>query len=215
MIILEKGQNAQLNLNKFHIGLGWKIREDSSSGEDFDLDVAAFMVTDKKKILSDDYLVFYNSENRVRPGNLDKIVSASEWDDNDKLRSESRPISPDKSVIGSIDNEEGGDEGDAETMDIDLSLAKPEIQEIIICVSIYHYKERHQNFGQVEDAYVRLYKSGQGDGESEYIYDLTEDFSTCASVEFCSLYRRGESWKISALGIGHKGGLEELLSKFN
>lgn len=216
MINLVKGQNAQLDLNKFHVGLGWDVREDRTSSYDFDLDVSAFMVTKDKKVPSDDFLVFYNSEKRVRPNDLTSIVNASEWSSNDKLRTESRPVSPDLSVIGSIDDEDGStsDDGDDETMDIDLSKVSPEIEEIIICVSIYKYQERKQNFGQVERAYVRLYKPGQGDGEGEYIFDLTEDYSVCASVEFCRLYRRDGAWKVQALGNGHRGGLEELVAKY-
>ena len=216
MINLVKGQNAQLDLNKFHVGLGWDVREDRTSSYDFDLDGSAFMVTKDKKVPSDDFLVFYNSEKRVRPNDLTSIVNASEWSSNDKLRTESRPVSPDLSVIGSIDDEDGStsDDGDDETMDIDLSKVSPEIEEIIICVSIYKYQERRQNFGQVERAYVRLYKPGQGDGEGEYIFDLTEDYSVCASVEFCRLYRRDGAWKVQALGNGHRGGLEELVAKY-
>ena len=206
----------QLDLNKFHVGLGWDVREDRTSSYDFDLDVSAFMVTKDKKVPSDDFLVFYNSEKRVRPNDLTSIVNASEWSSNDKLRTESRPVSPDLSVIGSIDDEDGStsDDGDDETMDIDLSKVSPEVEEIIICVSIYKYQERRQNFGQVERAYVRLYKPGQGDGEGEYIFDLTEDYSVCASVEFCRLYRRDGAWKVQALGNGHRGGLEELVAKY-
>ena len=216
MINLVKGQNAQLDLNKFYVGLGWDVREDRTSSYDFDLDVSAFMVTKDKKVPSDDFLVFYNSEKRVRLRDLTRIVNASEWSSNDKLRTESRPVSPDLSVIGSIDDEDGStsDDGDDETMDIDLSKVSPEIEEIIICVSIYKYQERRQNFGQVERAYVRLYKPGQGDGEGEYIFDLTEDYSVCASVEFCRLYRRDGAWKVQALGNGHRGGLEELVAKY-
>ena len=216
MIKIVKGQNSQLDLKKFHVGLGWDVREDRTSSYDFDLDVSAFMVTKDKKVPSDDFLVFYNSEKRVRPNDLTKIVNASEWSSNDKLRTESRPVSPDLSVIGSIDDEDGStsDDGDDETMDIDLSKVSPEVEEIIICVSIYKYQERRQNFGQVERAYVRLYKPGQGDGEGEYIFDLTEDYSVCASVEFCRLYRRDGAWKVQALGNGHRGGLEELVAKY-
>lgn len=216
MINLVKGQNAQLDLNKFHVGLGWDVREDKTSSDPFDLDVSAFMVTKDRKVPSDDFLVFYNSEMRVRPGDLTRIVSSSEWSSNDRLRKESRPVSPDLSVIGSIDDEDGSTSasGDDETMDIELSKVSPEVEEIIICVSIYKYQERKQNFGQVERAYVRLYKPGQGDGEGEYIFDLTEDYSVCASVEFCRLYRRDGAWKVQALGNGHSGGLEELVAKY-
>lgn len=224
-IRLEKGQNSQLNLDIFHVGLGWDVREDNSSNEDFDLDVSAFILTSNKKVPSDDYLVFYNSENRVRPSNLSKIISYKEWtggrdywtnEENEALRHESRPVDPELSVIGSIDDEDGStsEDGDDETMDINLSKVRKDVTEIVICVSIHKYAERRQNFGQVERAYVRLYKPGQSQSEGEYIYDLTEDFSACASIEFCRLYRKESGWKIQALGIGHKGGLEELVSKF-
>lgn len=221
---LEKGENKKLanGLSRFHIGLGWDVREDSSP-YDFDLDVSAFMIGANKKVLGDAYVVFYNSDNRLRvdaDGNLIKplkIVDASAWTDNDKMRDESRPVDPELSVIGSLDDEDGStsDDGDDETMDIDLSLVRPDVKEIVICVSIYHYAERRQNFGQVERAYVRLYRPGcERMGAEEYIYDLTEDFSADHSVEFCRLYRHNGEWKIQALGIGHKGGLEELVAKF-
>lgn len=89
------------------------------------------------------------------------------------------------------------------------------VSEIIITVSIHKYKERKQNFGQVERAYVRLYKPGQeAEGQGEFVYDLTEDFSACASIEFVRLYRHKGEWKIQATGIGHHGGLEELVEKY-
>ncbi len=225
-IKLEKGENRKLDLNIFHVGLGWDVREDNSSDEDFDLDVSAFMVGTNGKIISDDYLVFYNSEKRLKvyldgphKGELVQpisIVPDTLWSSNDKMREESRPVDPEISVIGSIDDEDGttSEDGDDETMDINLSKVRADVNEIVICVSIHKWKERKQNFGQVERAYVRLYKPGQAEGEGEYIYDLTEDFSTCASVEFCRLYKRNGDWKIQALGVGHKGGLEELVGKF-
>lgn len=197
------------------------------------------MVGANKKTLTDDYLVFCNSEKRLKVDAREverdsdgkrhwkgtknlihpmTIVSGEcNWSDNDAMRHESRPVDPELSVIGSIDDEDGqtSEDGDDEIMDIDLSKVRPDVQEIIITVSIYKYQDRRQNFGQVERAYVRLYRPGNDrEGAEDYRYDLTEDFSTCASVEFCRLYRRGGEWKIQALGIGHQGGLEELVSKY-
>ena len=215
-INLVKGENRILDMNIFHVGLGWDVNEGASQ-YDFDLDVAAFMIGTNKKIISDDHLVFYNSEKRVKPNDLNKIVLASLWSNNDEMRKESRPVDPDLSVIGSIDDEDGltSEDGDDETMDINLSKVSNVVQEIIITVSIYEYQERSQNFGQVERAYVRLYKpENEAEGKEDYRYDLTEDFSTCASVEFCRIYRYNGEWKVQALGIGHKGGLDELLSKY-
>ena len=137
-IRLEKGENHKLDLNVFHVGLGWDVREDSTSNEDFDLDVSAFMVGSDGKLPTDDYLVFYNSEKRVRPSNLSEIVSYTEWASNEDMRHESRPVDPELSVIGSIDDEDGStsEDGDDETMDINLSRVSAKVNEIIICVSM-------------------------------------------------------------------------------
>lgn len=231
-IELVKGQNAKLgqDMNIFHVGLGWDVNK-GASAYPFDLDVSAFMVGTDKKLINDHYLVFYNSEDpyRVAPEKLtepqhpDSSKYPAYTDEGGEYhsaemhwREATRPISPEYSVIGSIDDKDGetSEDGDDETMDINLSKVNPQVQEIIICVSIYDYQNRRQNFGQVERAYVRLYKPGQAEGDGEYKYDLTEDFSACASVEFCRLYRKDDSWKIQALGIGHKGGLEELVAKY-
>lgn len=192
------------------------VNEDTSQYE-FDLDVAAFMIGSNKKTLGDDYLVFYNADKRVKPNDLKTIVPSSLWSNNEDLRHESHPVDPELSVIGSIDDEDGqtSEDGDDETMDIDLNKVRPDVQEIVICVSIYEWQKRKQNFGQVERAYVRLYKPGNdADGKEDYRYDLIEDFSACASVEFCRLYRYNGAWKVQATGIAHKGGLEELVEKY-
>ena len=213
-INLVKGENHVLNMNLFHVGLGWDVNCDPNVP--FDLDVSAFMITSTGKLLSDDYLVFYNSEKRVRPNNLSTIVSYTEFSSNDRMRKESRPVDPEISIIGSLDDDTGASsrDGDDETMDINLNKVNPNISEIVICVSIDKFAERRQNFGQVERAYVRLYKPGQAEGEGEFVYDLTEDFSACTAVEFCRIYRRNGEWKIKATGVGYKGGLQELVDKF-
>lgn len=220
-IRIQKGGSTEIKLEKFSVGLGWQVREDASAKDDFDLDVSAFMVDVSGKIPTDDYLVFYNSEKRLKADENGKLLSPikivpyTEWRSNDEMRAQSRPVDPEISVIGSIDNEEGGDEGDAETIDMELSKVRSDIEKIIICVSIYDAKNRGQNFGQVENAYVRIYSEGHEEiGQEEIIYDLTEDFSTCASVEFVQLYRYNGTWKIKALGVGHHGEFDELVAKF-
>lgn len=216
-IIIDKistGQRVELSNDLYIACLGWDVNEGASQF-DFDLDVEAFMLDSDRKLVSDDYLVFYNSDLRVRPNDLQTIVHSEEWrrqggEWNEKMRSESHPIDPEKSIRGSIDEESGGEE----EVNIDLTRVRNEVQEIIITVSIYKYMERKQNFGQVENAYIKIRKASESDDNTEYRYDLTEDFSSCASVEFCRLYRHNGSWKLQAQGIGHKGGLEELVEKY-
>ena len=213
-INLIKGQRESLRMDRFKVGLGWDVNERPE--EDFDLDVSAFMLGSYGRTPDDNHLVFYNSELRVKPDDLKKIVPASMWNNNQVMRHESRPVDPQLAVIGSIDDEDGltSEDGDDETMDIDLSRVREDVKEIVICVSIYEYDVRRQNFGQVERAYVRIFREVNGREVEEYKYELTEDFSACACVEFCRLYRYNGEWKIQALGIGHAGGLEELVAKY-
>jgi len=226
-INLVKGQTELLSLHTFRVGLGWEPNE-AMSKYHFDLDVSAFMLGSNKKIENEHYLVFYNSEKRVLPNNLRTLEpqnptkyppytdeDGKHHSSHDHWREKTRPIDPDFSVIGSIDDMDGktSDGGDDETLDIDLSKVKPEVEEIIIVVSIYEYDIRKQNFGQVDDSYIRMYKSSTPNIE-DYKYELNEDFSTCASVEFGRIYKKNGEWKLQALGIGHKGGLEELVAKY-
>ncbi|MBD5181614.1 MAG: TerD family protein [Bacteroidales bacterium] len=182
-INLEKGQRVAVELPKFTIGLGWDTNN-SDTGTDFDLDASAFILGENGKILSDEYFVFYN--------NLQ---------------------SPDESVQHTGDNLTGEGEGDDESINIDLSKIDPRATEIIFVVTIHKAPERRQNFGQVRNAFIRIYNTVSG--EEILRYDLDEDFSVETAVEFGRLYKRGGQWKFEAIGTGQKGGLAEYLTKYN
>ncbi|MDE7181071.1 MAG: TerD family protein [Muribaculaceae bacterium] len=182
-INLEKGQRVAVKLPQFAIGLGWDVN-DSNTGYDYDLDASAFILGDNGKILADEYFVFYN--------NLS---------------------SPDESVMHTGDNLTGEGEGDDETINIDLSKIDPRAKEIIFVVTIHKAPERKQNFGQVHNAFIRLYDTATG--EEVLRYDLDEDFSIETAVEFGRLYLRNGEWKFEAIGNGMKGGLAEYLKKYN
>lgn len=222
-IIIEKGGKAEsIKFAELKVGLGWDPVI-SSENETFDLDVSAFMLTSTKKIPRDDYLVFYNSEMRVLPENLLQIEPQNSlkyppFQDGTKIidskehhRRLTRPVDPEFSVWGSIDDMEGdiSDGGDDETMNIDLRKLNSLIIEIIICVSIHDFAKWDQNFGKVKDAYVSIYN--EITDEEMYRYDLHGDFFNNTAVEFCSIYKEGIFWKIKALGFGYDNGLQSLV----
>ena len=126
-INLEKGGRANLTLPKFVIGLGWDANS-SSTGVDFDLDASVFILGENKKILSDEYFVFYNN-----------------------LKS------PDGAVEHTGDNLTGDGDGDDESINVDLSKINPNVAEICIVVTIHEAEGRRQNFGQVRNSFVRIY----------------------------------------------------------
>lgn len=182
-INLKKGQRIDLGLSQVCVGLGWD--PNPGSGFDFDLDASAFMLCENKKIPTEQFFVFYN--------NL---------------------ISPDKAVESTGDDRTGGnsDGGDDETIKVDLTKIDSRIQEIIFTASIYEAEERHQNFGQVHNSYIRIYNAITNEEIARY--DLDEDFSIETAVEFGRLYKRNGEWKFEALGIGYKGGLEYFTQKY-
>lgn len=182
-INLEKGQRVAVELPKFTVGLGWDTNQ-TSTGFEFDLDASAFILGENGKILADEYFVFYN--------NLQ---------------------SPDESVQHTGDNLTGEGEGDDESINIDLSKIDPRATEIILVVTIHKAAERKQNFGQVHNAFIRIYNTDSG--EEILRYDLDEDFSIETAVEFGRLYKRSGQWKFEAIGTGQKGGLAEYLNKYN
>lgn len=182
-INLEKGQRVNVNLPKFVVGLGWDGNA-SASGQEFDLDASVFILGENKKVLSDGHFVFYN--------NL---------------------VSPDGAVEHTGDNLTGAGDGDDESIKVDFSKISPQTVELCFVVTIHNAEERHQNFGQVRNSFVRIYNP---DTKEEILkYELDEDFSIETAVEFGRLYKKNNEWKFEAVGVGQKGGLQDYLTKYN
>lgn len=224
---LKKGNRADLNASKFKIGLGWDPNVDDNA--DFDLDVSAFILGQNGKVLFDGtsigekYIVYYNSDDRMLPANLDQSVYKIEPYDalkypnkEDDYRVKTRPVSPNFEVIGSIDDKTGNvsDGDDDEDMFIDFNKLHPDAKEIIIVASIYESKERNnQNFGQVKNSYIRVIDNLTNNEILKY--ELDEDYSSEDAVEFGRIYKRNETWRFEALGNGTNGGLEFYIKKYS
>jgi len=95
---------------------------------------------------------------------------------------------------------------------VDLSKVSAKVEEIIFTATIHKAEERKQNFGQVRNAYIRIYNMVTDEEIARY--DLDEDFSVETAVEFGRLYRRNREWKFEALGVGYKGGLQYFVNKY-
>ncbi len=129
MINLEKGQRVNVDLPKFTIGLGWDTNS-SSTGSAFDLDASVFMLGENRKIINDDYFVFYNN-----------------------LKS------PDGAVEHTGDNRTGEGDGDDESIKIDLTSINPQVSEIVVVVTIHEAEKLKQNFGQVHNSFIRIFNT--------------------------------------------------------
>jgi tellurium resistance protein TerD len=110
------------------------------------------------------------------------------------------------------DNLTGAGDGDDEQIKVDLSLVPGDVTKIAFTVTIYEADARRQNFGQVNNAFIRIYN--EENGEEMLRYDLGEDFSIETAAVFGELYKNGDEWKFNAIGSGYQGGLAALCANF-
>ena len=186
-VCLQKGQKVSLTkgnpgLSKVVVGLGWDVNQFDTGG-DVDLDAAAFLLTDSGKVSKSEDFVFY--------GNLKHPSGCAQH-------------------MG--DNLTGAGDGDDEQIKITLSSVPAEITKIAFTVTIYEAEQRRQNFGQVNNAFIRIYN--EETGEEMVRYDLGEDFSIETAAVFGELYKNGSEWKFNAIGSGYQGGLAALCASF-
>jgi tellurium resistance protein TerD len=164
------------------IGLGW---EHQPGAEDavFDLDSSAFLLGADGKVRGDTDFVFYNN-----------------------LQSE------DGSVEHTGDSRTGITAVDEERLLVDLSHVPPEIERIVVAISVRDADERRQNLGMVGKAHIRCVNA---DDEREIArYDLAEHLSTQTSMIFGELRRSDGDWTFRAVGQGYHGALGVLARSF-
>lgn len=130
-ISLSKGQKVDLtkgnpSLNNIMVGLGWDVNA-YDSGNDFDLDAAAFLLGENGKCPTEKEFIFY--------GNLQH---------------------PSESVKHMGDNLTGAGDGDDEQVQIDLRKIPANVSRVAFTVTIYEAENRRQNFGQVSNAFIRI-----------------------------------------------------------
>ncbi len=105
------------------LGAGWDV---ASNGQDFDLDIAAFLLNGNNKVANIPAdVIFFNNMN------------------GEGIRLEG-------------DNRTGAGDGDDERIQIDLSKIRRDVEKIVFVVTIHNSQAKRQTFGMVENSYVRL-----------------------------------------------------------
>ena len=102
------------------------------------------------------------------------------------------------------DNLTGAGEGDDEQILIDLKSVPAKYDRIVFAVNIYQAYDRHQHFGMIQNAFIRLV-DGRNNNEM-CIYNLTEDYSGMTAMIFGEVYRYHGEWKFNAIGQGTNDG---------
>ncbi len=185
-VTLAKGGNVSLSKaapDLTKVQVGLGWQARSTTGAGFDLDASALLCSGGR-VMGDEYFIFYN--------NL---------------------TTPEGSVEHTGDELVGGTgSDDDETVLVDLTTVPAQVDKIVFPVSIYDAEPRHQTFGQVTGAYIRVVN--QEDGQELARYDLTEDASSETAMIFGELYRHGTEWKFRAVGQGYASGLRGIALDF-
>ena len=188
-VSLSKGGRVSLSkeapgLSKIQVGLGWDER--GTDGAEFDLDASVFLLNSGGKIRNDSDFVYYN--------NLKAINGAIEH-------------------MG--DNLTGAGDGDDEVIKINLKQLEtddPDLVKISVVVTIHEAEARKQNFGQVNEAFIRIVNL---DDNKEIVrFDLTEDYSMETAMIFGEVYYKSGEWRFTAVGQGYEGGLKATCAQF-
>lgn len=185
------GKGANISLAKVapgmtHACVGLGWDPRSTDGAPFDLDASAILVDVNGKALSDLDFVFYN--------NL---------------------ADPSGAVTHQGDNLTGDGDGDDESIDVQLPMVDPRADRIVFLASIHEADARRQNFGQVSDAYIRVYDADFPYDDAKVVrFDLGEDASTETALVFGELYRYSGEWKFRAIGQGYSTGLVGVIADY-
>jgi tellurium resistance protein TerD len=183
---LRKGERVSLtkdNPNLDKIHVGLGWDTNQYGTGDYDLDASVFMLGANDKIRQTQDFVFFN--------NLQ---------------------SPEGAIKHTGDNRTGDGDGDDEAIKVQLSKVPASVEKIVFVVTIYDAMARRQNFGQIENAFIRI--DDEATGRVLMQYDLTEDYSSASSVIVGELYRHGAEWKFSAKGEGMKDEIEGVCRKY-
>lgn len=190
-ISLAKGQKISLTkestgLRNVKIGLGWDAVKKGffSRKKDIDCDASVIMLGADGKLKSNEDIVYY--------GNL---------------------CHKSGSIKSQGDNRTGAGEGDDEQILVVLDSVPEEYEKLEFVVTIYEAKERQQNFGLINNSYIRVIDADKNIEICRFA--LTDDYSGMTAMIFGEMYRHNNEWKFNAIGQGTwDGSISEMAKRF-
>lgn len=198
-ISLQKGQKIDLTkgnpgLEKIIVGLGWDPIQKKAGGllgglfgggggSNMDIDASVIMLQDDKLTEKSNLIYFGNLKSKCG------------------------------SVLHTGDNITGEGDGDDEQVIIELKKVPANINKLVFVVNIYDCVKRKQDFGQVENAFIRVINSANN--EELLKFNLSENYSGLTSLTVAEIYRHGTEWKFGATGSGSTDpGLNEIVKRY-
>ena len=187
-ISLQKGQKIDLTkggengsgLSRIMVGLGWDEASSNSglfgflsrSNEDVDCDASAIMLGSDGRILSTEL-----KETCVFYGNLAMFNGA---------------------VQHQGDNLTGAGDGDDEQIMVDINRIPAYVDRIVFVVNIYKASERHQHFGMIQNAFIRLVDLSTNNELCRF--NLSDNYNNMTGLVAGEIYRKNGIWKFNAIG---------------
>lgn len=201
-ISLQKGQRVSLSkeskegLDRVIVGLGWdEAKPQKPQGflaslfggggekQDIDCDASALLLQGGKLVKWTDVVYF---------GNLKHKSGA---------------------VQHQGDNLTGAGEGDDEQIVIELDKVPAQYDRIIIVVNIFRAMDRHQHFGMIKNAFIRIVDARNN--QELCRFNLSENYDNMTAMIFGEVYRHGNEWKFNAIGQATTDpGLESLSKRY-
>ncbi|MBZ9687000.1 TerD family protein [Clostridium estertheticum] len=195
-INLKKGQKVDLTkgnsgISKIVVGLGWDAVASSAGGglfkkkaSDIDCDASVLMINSDGKLKGIENVIYF--------GNLESRCGG---------------------VVHTGDNRTGDGNGDDEQILIDLSKISEGVDKLVFVVNIYDCIKRNQDFGQIQNAYIRIVNTT--DNTELLKYNLSESYAGKTSLITGDIYRHNNEWKFSAIGEGtNEGSLTGLIERY-
>lgn len=182
-INLKKGQKIDLRksnpgLSAVRVGLGWDPVEQGGGGF-----LKSLFGSGKADIDCDASVFLLNGDSKP----VDLIYFGNLRTRND-------------SIIHTGDNLTGEGEGDDEVILVDLDRIDPNVDKLLFVVNIYDCVRRGQDFGMIQNAYIRIMDAKSNSEIARY--NLSDDYRGKTGLLVGLIYRYNGTWKFNAIGEG-------------
>jgi stress response protein SCP2 len=240
-IDLRKNDRGEsFDLSQVTIGLGWDVKQKESSflgklfggekEEEYDLDVIAFLLDTNGKVVNlGRDLVFSNGQKVGLHGGdiifFNSMTYPSGSGTSNMLFPEGTPkytiqqkikqlLNNGELIVHTGDNLTGEGEGDDEQIIIKLDSLPLKIDKIVFLVSIYHGIKKNQQFGKVENAFIRACDKNNKE-IAKYTLSNSPELENKHSLIFGETYRHNNGWKFRAIGEPlHTDNFVDVLKKY-
>ena len=182
-INLKKGQKIDLRksnpgLSAVRVGLGWDPVEQGGGGF-----LKSLFGSGKADIDCDASVFLLNGDSKP----VDLIYFGNLRTRND-------------SIIHTGDNLTGEGEGDDEVILVYLDRIDPNVDKLLFVVNIYDCVRRGQDFGMIQNAYIRIMDAKNNSEIARY--NLSDDYRGKTGLLVGLIYRYNGTWKFNAIGEG-------------